>query len=58
MPGTNENLKRDTGVSSIQRTPRRNEGKLFQLERRIKMLEYQNHQLKADLKDQQRINIL
>lgn len=58
MPRTNENLKRGTDVSSIQRPPRRNEGKLLQLEREIKTLKTRNHQLKAELTEQKRQNIL
>ena len=49
MTKNRENLKAAISVASIQRPPRRNEGKLLQLEREIKTLKSENQELKTEL---------
>ncbi|WP_419524280.1 hypothetical protein [Butyricimonas virosa] len=58
MTKNRENLKAAISVASIQRPPRRNEGKLLQLEREIKTLKSENQELKTELAEQKRQNIL
>lgn len=56
--------KRSESVSNVNhstitaRPPRRNEGKLLQLEREIKTLKSENQELKTELAEQKRQNIL
>ena len=51
MPRTNENLKRGTDVSSIQRPPRRNEGKILS---EVKELQRQLKYTRQELEEEKR----
>lgn len=52
------NLNDSAKCAVTSRTPRRKEGKLLQLEREIKTLKSQNQELKTELAEQKRQNIL
>lgn len=58
MAKRSESVSNANNSTITTRPPRRNEGKLLQLEREIKTLKTRNHQLKAELTEQKRQNIL